>query len=100
MPSAVVPRHGVGAAPWNPFLVPSPSFSNGSRSVASTSVVAGSGRGFVCWAFGFAFRGGGLVELFRGGYPAGFVLVGGRPPSRIARSRQRERELESSAYCT
>ena len=62
-------------------VFPFRSCSNGSRSLASTSVVAGSGWGFVCWAFGFAFRGGVLVELFRGGFPAGFVLVGGRPPA-------------------
>ena len=62
-------------------VFPFRSCSNGSRSLASTSVVAGSGQGFVCWAFGSAFRGGGLVELFRGGFPDGFVLVGGRPPS-------------------
>ena len=62
-------------------VFPFRSCSNGSRSLASISVVAGSRRGFVCWAFGFVFRGGVLLELFRGGFPAGFVLVGGRPPA-------------------
>ena len=81
-PSAVVPTPGGGAAPCaSGEVFPFRSCSNCSRSLASTSVVAGSGRGFVCWAFGFAFRGGVRVELFRGGFPAGFVLVGGRPPA-------------------
>ena len=81
-PSAVVPTPGGGAAPCAPGEVfPFRSCSNGSLSLASTSFVAGSEWGFVCWAFGFAFRGGLLVELFRGGFPAGFVLVRGQPPA-------------------
>ena len=45
-------------------------------SLASTSAVAGSGRGFVC----LVFRGGMLVERFRVLFPSCFAVLGGRPP--------------------